>query len=182
MRKFLLASIVCLAPLWAAGELSNRRAPGFSLPDGRIQQHDLVDYRCKVVVLEFMQTVCPSCAKLAPILEEVSRKYAGRVQVISVVTPPDTTATVGTFIRQQGISYPILFDCGQVGGSYWMATPQRPGMDMPHLFLIDQNGYIRNDFGVTPLTVEIFQGRGLFAEVDRVLAGGDAPPKSTSKK
>ena len=41
MRKFLPLAVLSLAPLWAAGELSNRRAPGFSLPDSAIKQHDL---------------------------------------------------------------------------------------------------------------------------------------------
>ena len=182
MRKFLLASIACLAPLWAAGDLSNRRAPGFSIPDGQIQQHDIADYRGKVVVLEFMQTTCPHCEKFSHILEDVSRRYLGRVQVLSVVVPPDTTATVGTFIRRHAISYPILFDCGQVTSSYMMASPQRPSFDIPHVFLIDQNGFIRNDFGYSPLSKEIFEGEGLFAEVDRVLATGGAPPKSSPKK
>jgi peroxiredoxin len=184
MRRLLLLSILCLAPAWAAGELSNRRAPGFSLPDSNIQQHDIADYRGRIVLLELMQTSCPHCVKFAGVLEEISRKYAGRVQVLSIVTPPDTTATVGPFIRQHNITYPILFDCGQATGSYMMATPQKPSFDIPHVFLIDQEGIIRNDFGYGPLTTAIFEGRGLFAEVDKMLAspGGGAPPKAAPKK
>ena len=93
MRKLAIALTACLAPLWASGELSNRRAPGFALPDSNIKYHDLADYRGKVVVLEIMQTTCPHCEKFAEILEETAKKYAGRVQVISIANPPDTTAT-----------------------------------------------------------------------------------------
>src|ERR1041385_6329009 len=105
MRFFLIVLVVCMMPLsmLASGELSNRRAPGFSIPDSKIQQHELGDYRGKVVLVEFMQTMCPSCIKLSGILEEVNRKYTGRVQVLSVVVPPtDNTGTVGTFIREHG--------------------------------------------------------------------------------
>ncbi|MBI3696307.1 MAG: TlpA family protein disulfide reductase [Acidobacteria bacterium] len=180
MRKFLLACTVFLAPLWASGELSNRRAPGFSLPDSSIRQHDLADYRGKVVVLEIMLTTCPHCVKFAPILEEVQKKYAGRVQVLSITTPPDTTTTVGKFIRERGLSYPVLFDCGQAAGSYMLATPQKPSFDVPHIFLIDQNGFIKNDFGYDVLTTQIFEGRALFTEIDKLL--GTAPAAPPSKK
>ena len=46
---------VCM-PAFAAGALSNRRAPGFSLPDSTMKQHDPLDYRGKILLLEFMQT------------------------------------------------------------------------------------------------------------------------------
>jgi peroxiredoxin len=161
--------LVCTAALFPAGELSNRRAPGFSLPDVKIQQHDLADYRGKVVLLEIMLTNCPHCGKFAPILEEVAKKYAGRVQILTIVNPPDTTTTVEQFIKQHKLSYPILFDCGQVAGSYMKATPQKPSFDIPHLFLIDQNGQIRNDWGYGTFTRPIFEGRALFDEVEKVL-------------
>ena len=36
-----LIALICVAALaWAAGEYSNRRAPGFSLADSQFQQHD----------------------------------------------------------------------------------------------------------------------------------------------
>ena len=169
MRRLLPLALAAL-PLFAAGELSNRRAPGFSLPDAKVKQHDLADYRGKVVLLEIMLTNCPHCAKFATILEEVARKYAGRVQVLSIVNPPDNDVTVGRFAAQHKVSYPILFDCGQVAGSYMMATPRKPSFDIPHLFLIDATGQIRNDFGYSVLTRGIFEGRDLFAEVDKLLS------------
>ena len=184
MHRFLLAVTVCLAPLWGSGELSNRRAPGFSLPDVNIKQHDLADYRGKIVVLEIMLSSCAHCVKFAPVLEQISQKYAGRVQVLSIVNPPDTTGTVGKFVRDHGLSYPVLFDCGQAAGSYMMATPQKPSFDIPHVFLIDQAGIIKNDFGYGVLTLEFFEGRGLFNEVEKLLGapGGGAPAKKPPAK
>lgn len=177
MQRLIAALLVLATSLWGAGELSQRRAPGFSLPDSSLRQHDLADHRGKVVLLEIMLTTCPHCGRFAGVLEEVAKKYAGRVQVLSVVNPPDTTATVGKFIRENKLSYPMLFDSGQVASSYLKATPQKPSFDVPHVFLIDQNGYIRNDFGYSPLTVGLFEGRGLFAEIDKLL-----PPKPPAKK
>ncbi|HYM11262.1 MAG TPA: TlpA disulfide reductase family protein [Bryobacterales bacterium] len=184
MRKSLLVFLLCLAPAWASGELSNRRAPGFSLPDINIKQHDLADYRGKVVLLEIMNTKCPHCMKFAGTLEEVTKKYAGRVQVLAIANPPDTIQTVGQFLREHGISYPILFDCGQASSSYMMATPENPKVEIPHLFLIDQTGVIRNDFGYSLLTMGIFDGTDLFGQVDKLLAApaGHATQKARPKK
>ncbi len=69
----------------------------------------------------------------------------------------------------------MLFDCGQVAVSYLKATPQNPKVNVPHLFLIDGQGMIRNDFAYGFDTKNIFEGDGLDAEIDRLLAG---PPKS----
>jgi peroxiredoxin len=184
MRKFLLVFLDCLAPAWASGELSNRRAPGFSLPDMSLKQHDLADYRGKVVLLEIMNTKCPHCMKFAATLEEIAKKYAGRVQVLAIANQPDTIQTVVPFIREHGISYPVLFDCGQASASYMMATPENPKVEIPHLFLIDQTGLIRNDFGYNLLTMGIFDGTDLFAQVDKLLASpaGRASQKARPKK
>ena len=169
MRTFLLAMTLAAAPLWGAGELSNRRAPGFSLPDMTMKQHDLADYRGKVVVLEIMLTTCPHCLKFAAILEEVAKKYAGRVQVLSIVNPPDNVPAVAKFVKEHKLSYPVLFDCGQAAGSYVLASPQKPSINIPHVFLIDPNGVIQNDFSYGVMTSSIFDGRGLFAELDKLL-------------
>jgi len=169
MHRLVAVVLLAIAPLWAAGELSNRRAPGFSLPDVKFNQHDLADYRAKVVLLEIMLTNCPHCITFAPVLEKVFKKYGGRVQVLSLVNPPDSDVTVTKFTGTHKLSYPILFDCGQVAGSYMKATPQRPSFDTPHLFLIDQNGQIRNDWGYGMFTRGIFEGDALFGEIDKVL-------------
>jgi peroxiredoxin len=174
MRYFfgLLASA---ALLFASGELSGRRAPGFSLPDLHLQQRDLQDYRGKIVLLDVMQTTCPHCARLADILEKVHAKYGDKVAVLSIVNPPDNQGSVARFTEEHTITTPMLFDCGQVAVSYLKATPQNPKVNVPHLFLIDGQGMIRNDFAYGFDTKNIFEGDGLDAEIDRLLAG---PAKS----
>ena len=42
-------------------------------------------------------------------------------------------------------------------------------VEVPHLFLIDQHGIIRNDFAYEESARPIFDGAGLFAEIDRLL-------------
>jgi peroxiredoxin len=163
--------------LWAAGELSNRRAPGFSLPDIELRQHDLADYRGRIVLLDIMRTECPHCQTLSRTLEKVKQRYGDKVAILSIVNPPDNVDMVRAYIRQNKITTPILFDCGQVAASYMKATPQRPSVNVPHLFIIDANGWIVNDYAYTPQNRAIFEGRALFDELDRLLKAQSASGK-----
>jgi len=174
--RYLLGLLGSAVLLFASGELSGRRAPGFSLPDLHLKQHDLQDYRGKIVILDIIQTTCPHCQQLADLLEKVQSKYGDKVAVLSIALPPDTQATVAKFAAEHKVTGPLLFDCGQVSVSYLKATPQNPKADVPHLFLIDGQGTIRNDFGYGFDTRNIFEGDGLDPEIDRLL-GGPAPAK-----
>jgi len=130
-----------------AGEYSNRRAPGFSLADSRFRQHDTQDYRGKVLLIEVMLTTCPVCNQLADTLVQVKKKYGEKVAMISIVTLPDTFNEADKFAAWHGITWPIVFDSGQVIASYLQMTPSNPTVHFPHLFVIDATGMIRNDYG-----------------------------------
>jgi peroxiredoxin len=153
--------------LAAAGDLSGRRAPGFALPDGEMKYHDLADYRGKVVLLEVMLTKCPNCQKLAQSLEGLKEKYGDKIAVVAVVNPPDNRVSVDQFKATYRVTSPVLFDCGQVVGSYLMPDPSKPRIHVPHLFVIDGDGMIRNDFhfsdeaDIQSVTIE--------AEINRLL-------------
>jgi peroxiredoxin len=171
VRGVVLAGLISL-PLMAAGSLSNRRAPGFSLPDSTAKQHDPQDYRGKVLLLDFMQTGCPGCRTLTGVLEQLKAKFGARIQVLSVVLPPDTMDSVQRYIKEQGVSSPMLFDCGQMTASYLRITPQNPKVHFPHLFLIDPEGFIRNDYGHADMEKGAVNAKTLAAEIEQMLAGG----------
>jgi thiol-disulfide isomerase/thioredoxin len=170
IRRFCCLALVAAA-VFASGELSNRRAPGFALPNPDYSHfYDLQDYRGKVLVLDIMSTSCPHCAVLSTTLESVKSKYGDKVGILSVVLPPDNQTTVAKYTSVNKITTPIVFD------NYQMVLPYlnlRPGMthfDVPHLFVIDKQGMIRNDFSYDERTTRpIFEGPGLFAEIDKLL-------------
>jgi peroxiredoxin len=173
--RYVFGLLAFAALLSASGELSGRRAPGFSLPDLHGQQHDLQDYRGKIVLIDIIQTSCPHCQMLADVLGKVEAKYGGKVAVLTFAIPQDTVATVTRFVAEHKVTTPVLFDCGQASASYLKVTPQNPTVSVPHLFVIDGQGMIRNDFGYAFDTRNIFEGDGLYLEIDRLLAGA---PKS----
>lgn len=160
-----------------AGELSGRRAPSFALPDMQGKYHDVLDYRGRVLLIDVMQTGCPHCQTLAPTLEKVKAKYGAKVAVLSFVNPPDNPKTVADFIAKYKVTSPIVFDCGQASAIYMMATPQRPSITLPHLFIIDQQGTIREDYSHSDATKTIFEGDALFPVIDKLLAGAPAAKK-----
>ena len=157
-----LAFFLLAAGVFAAD--GPRRAPGFALPDSKMQIHDLYDYRGKPVVLEFMNTGCPHCAAFANILEKVQAKFGDRVAVISVANPPDTLSTVGAFMQGHKITYPVLFDSGQAAFSYVRSMK----FDLPQVYLIDANGMIYGHYTYDALSKSIFEGDGLLYEIDRL--------------
>jgi peroxiredoxin len=167
--RILLATLLCALSLPAAD--APRRAPGFSLPDVKGEQHDLADYRGKVVILEFMQTTCPHCAAFTDVLDRVQQKFGDKVAILSVVNPPDDQKAVAAYIGGHKITYPILFDCGQVAYSYLRVMR----FDLPQVYLIDASGMIKSHFEYNAITKEIFEGNGLLPEVERLT--GAAPRK-----
>ena len=159
------AILLCAAALFA-GENSGRRAPGFALPDSKMQIYDLADYRGKIVLIDLMQTTCGHCAPFADVLERVQKKYGDKVAILAVVNSAgDNQTTVAQFIAGHHMTYPVLFDAGQMAYSYVRSTR----MDTPHVFLIDARGTIHNDWQYSLLTRDIFEGNGIMAEIDGLL-------------
>jgi peroxiredoxin len=164
LMRTVLALALCAAALIAAD--GARRAPGFALPDSRMQVFDLADYRGKIVLLDFMKTSCPHCSVFTDILTQVEQKYGDKVAVLSVVSSAvDNSNTVAQYAVSHKVRYPILFDAGQMAFSYVRTA----SLDLPHLYIIDANGYIHSDYVYSLTTRDIFEGRGVFNELDRML-------------
>src|ERR1041384_7861952 len=115
MRKTL---VILLSAAAILAQQAPQRAPGFCLIDSTGQWRDLADYRGKAVLLEFMQTTCGHCAPFAPKLKEFQQKYGAKLQILAVALPPDNPNTIVQYVNGHGVSYPVLFDMGQVAGSY----------------------------------------------------------------
>lgn len=170
IRRVSCSAFILTSILLASGELSNRRAPGFALPDPEYKHfYDLQDYRGKVVLIDIMSTTCPHCMLLSSTLEKVKEKYGDSVGILSVVLPPDNQDTVAKYRSVHKITVPIVCDMGQMTISYLNARPGMSHIDVPHLFVIDKQGMIRNDFAYEDKTRSVFEGPGLFPEIEKLL-------------
>lgn len=163
-------ALLVATTLLASGDLSNRRAPGFALPDPEYKHfYDLQDYRGKVVLIDIMSTTCPHCQLLSTTLEAVKDKYGAKVQILSVILPPDNQETVAKYRAVNKITVPIICDMGQMTISYLNARPGMAKIDVPHLFIVDKEGMIRNDFSYSDQDKAVFEGPRLYTEVDKLL-------------
>jgi len=164
MRYFIL--LFAASALLIGQGLSNRRAPSFSLPDPTLKQYDLLDYRGKWLLIDFMQTDSAPCKELSKKLEVIKQKYAGKVEILSVViSPPANQQTVAQYIAETKITSPVVFDQGQMAISYFRATPQNSKIDTPHVFAINPQGNIVKDWTQPQLELGAF-----LPELERVLA------------
>ena len=135
-----------------------------------LKRYDILDYRGKWLLIDFMKTDCPHCQGLSQVLEKVQAKYGAKVAVLSVViAPPENQNTVGKYMKDFNLKNPIVFDQGQLAIAFFNATPQRPAFDTPHLFVIDPNGQIVRDWGHSDSTQEVFEADGLFKQLDPLI-------------
>ena len=147
MRKFLFLSFVLLGAAFSLAQgLAGRRAPSFSLPDSAMQQFDILDYRGRWLLVNFLRTDRPSSAPLTVLLDGLKPALGARVAILSVLMPPDNTATASKYAAATKTTTPLLFDSGQTAMWYFKATPQHPQFDAPHLFAVNPQGMIARDW------------------------------------
>jgi len=163
--RTILAILLCSAALVAAD--APRRAPGFALVDLNRKFHDLADFRGKVLVLEFMKTTCPHCVAFADVLAQVPQRYGDKVAILAVANVnTDTPQQLAQYVAARRLTYPLVLDQGQMMYSY-ILSPDKA--ELPHVYVIDPNGYIRADYVYDFTSRDIFEGTGLFKEIDKVL-------------
>ena len=173
MKMQLLAVLALTTAALTFGQpLSGRRAPSFALPDSSLKPYDLLDYRGRWLVLNFMKTDMPASKPLNKLLDQLQARLGAKVAILAIVLPPDNTATVAKYLTESKTTIPILFDSGQTGMWYFKATPQRPSFDSPHLFAINPQGMIVRDWP----QAEIEKG-GYMPQLEALFAGRSASKK-----
>ena len=169
MKKTLLLltlSALCLL----AGPATGKRVASFTLPDATGKYFDVLDFRGKVLLIDIMKTDCAHCQTFTKTLERVKARYGDRITILSVVNPPDDPAKVANYIAKYKVTSPILFDFGQATAAMLKITPQNPSISLPHLLVVDANGIVQSDWPFSDAQKAIFEGDGLFAIIDKLLA------------
>jgi thiol-disulfide isomerase/thioredoxin len=86
---------------------------------------DLQALRGRVVVVNFWASWCLPCRAEMPVLERVSRAYAGRPVTFVGVDASDARDAAARFLRQARVGYPTVYDrLGLQGGvaAHWSVT------------------------------------------------------------
>ena len=109
-------------------------APEWTLKDGDGVEHSLVDYRGKLVVLDFWASWCPNCRNAMPALQKMHDDYADRgVALFSINCRERGRVDPVKYLRDRGFSYPVLVNGGK------MAPPYRIE-GIPAFFVIGPDG------------------------------------------
>ena len=95
------------------------------------------NYKGKVVYLDFWASWCGPCKFSFPYMEDLANQYGSKGLVIFADNLDHTSASADAFLRNNGISLPIIFDQKGV-----LATRYKVE-DMPTSILFDRHGRIR---------------------------------------
>ena len=168
MRKLAVFLLAMTTTVLGQG-LSGRRAPSFTLPDSNMKSYDILDYRGRWLLLDYMKTDRPESKPLSKELAQLKARMGAKVAILQIVLPPDNTATVAKYVAETKTALPILFDSGQSGMWYFKVTPEHPKFDSPHLFAINPQGMLVRDWN----QLDIEKG-GYLAQLEALIAGGAA--------
>ncbi|TAL22253.1 MAG: TlpA family protein disulfide reductase [Nitrospirae bacterium] len=113
-------------------------APDFTLKQINGKAVSLADYKGKVVLVEFWATWCPPCKELAPILNEIHKRYKDKgLVILALVSEDEGEEAITSFIKEQGITYTVVLADQQ--------TTRRYGISgIPASFVINKEGRVVN--------------------------------------
>ncbi len=121
-------------------------APPFRLLDLKGQSHSLLDYRGKVVFINFWATWCGPCKVEMPDMEALYQSFRSHgLEILAVSVDQQGAAVTRPFQEAMGLSFPILHDSDyRVGLQYGART-------LPMTYVLDRKGIIRQRvFGARP--------------------------------
>lgn len=144
-RKWLQAAILCgllaVAIVTLAGGLLGGgdppkigdAAPDFVLPGLDGGEFRLSDYRGQPVLINFWGTYCPPCVAEMPLIQQYYDLYKDQGLVVLGVNENDPQVTARAFVRQMGLTFPILMDRDKVRKAFGVTA-------YPSTFFIDRDG------------------------------------------
>jgi thiol-disulfide isomerase/thioredoxin len=117
---FLLVAALAVPPAAAAGQgvcnVAARPANlNFTLTDVEGRRVRLVEYRGRVVLVNFWATWCAPCKKEIPWLNELHVRYREQGLVVIGVSVDDVVAKIRPFAQAMKMSYPALVGAGEDG-------------------------------------------------------------------
>jgi peroxiredoxin len=116
-------------------------APDFTLYELNGSSYKLSDYKGKAaVVINFWGTFCPPCIEEMPLIQSQYDKWkdSGELEVLGV-NVGEPVVTVGSFVKKNKITFPILLDEGAVRKRYGANS-------YPTTFFVNKEGIIEHKF------------------------------------
>ncbi len=115
----------------------NKPAPDLTLTDLEGRAVSLADYRGQVVLVNNWATWCPPCRAEMPILEAYYQKHQAKGFVVLAIEAGDLKEEVLAFVRQVGLSFPVLLD------PEGRSLAAFGNMALPNSYVVDRHGKLR---------------------------------------
>lgn len=129
-----LLLVICLACTQAVAQDMAPLFSGVSVNGGH--QINLVDFRGKVVFVDFWASWCPPCIESLPAYDRMYRELGNEAFEVIAVNVDEYIEDGLEFLEKHPVSYPVLADPeGEIGIPYGIRT-------LPHSFLLDREGRI----------------------------------------
>jgi thiol-disulfide isomerase/thioredoxin len=112
-------------------------APKLEAQDLKGTLKTLVNYRGKVVLLNFWASWCPPCLREMPSLERLRVKMASRPLEIIALDSAETAEDVNAYLSRMKLGFPILLDPDGSNTRRWKVFA------LPTSFLLDAEGKVR---------------------------------------
>ena len=139
---FAIALVLVLAFVWTGcGGPAQSQSEAIQAPDFKLSllnggETYLSDFSGKPVMLNFWATWCPPCREEMPYLQQIHEQRSADVVVLTV-NMAENAGDVEEFIREFGLSFPVLLDSnGDVAQQYGVRA-------IPTTFFIDKSGILQ---------------------------------------
>ena len=103
--------------------------------DGK--QHEIADYRGKVLVVNFWATWCAPCVEEMPSFEMLAKRLSGEKFALLTVNFGEKPARIKPFLKKIGVDLPVLLDSDMSVSKAWVKK------GLPTTFIIDADQNIR---------------------------------------
>ena len=135
--KVALGVLIVVAAVWLR-PTTPTMAPDFALSDLEGRAVRLSALRGKVVLVNLWTTWCPPCREEMPSMERLYQRLRGRgVEMLAVSQDePDARSTVEAFVREVGVTFPVLLDPRREAGEAYGVW------GYPETFIVDREGRI----------------------------------------
>lgn len=121
------------------GETGATSLPDFNLPDLYGNQHNISEWRGKILIINFWATWCPPCRKEIPEFIALQEHYSAKgVQFVGIAL--EEQKPVAEYTASAHINYPIL-----IGGDDGVTLAHQLGNSIdaiPYTIVVNQQGQI----------------------------------------
>jgi peroxiredoxin len=119
----------------------DRAAPDFLLSQLDGETLRLSDLQGHPVIVNFWATWCPTCRAETPDLIDLYEKHQADGLILLGVDLRESEGAVASFVKDFGISFPVVFDrTGEVASTWRIGGPNQ---GVPSTYFIDRDGVVR---------------------------------------